>query len=195
MQLQGCSLISFWVMLQVMGRLVSDGYQVVTQQYLFPAHTLSREEAACVEYHIALASQKFVGNSVSSFSALLILERQRAAAWAAYYNGGNIPMSAAVPLYKLPWVFTFNSWSAKYDYMLKAAVRSAAAMGGKTLIPYCLFGGDDSSPIAVWLKVSLPKTFVHMLLVSCQRTGKVRGGGGGGGGKFKSFESRIFSAA
>ena len=136
---------------QVMVRLVAGGYQVVTQTYLFPNHGLSREEAACVEYYIALESRKFLGNSVSSYSAMLILERQSRGAWASYYNGGNIPMSAAVPLYKLPWVFTYNSWSAKYDYMLKAAVRSG--LEADLLVPYCLFTGNKTSPVAAWLQV------------------------------------------
>ncbi len=140
------------LLLQVMMRLVSGGYQVVTQQYLFPTHTMSREEAACVEYYIALESSKFVGNSVSSFAAVLILERQKVGRWATYYNGGNIPMSAALPLYKLPWVFTYNSWSSSYDYMLKAAVRSG--LEAETFVPYCLFSGDKAAPVAKWLQVS-----------------------------------------
>ena len=133
-------------------RLVSGGYQVVTSAYLFPAMNLSREEAACVEFYIAMESERFLGNSVSSFSAMLILERQKQGGWSASYNGGNIPMSAAVPLYKLPWVFTYNSWSAKYDYMLKAAVRSGLAFD--SFVPYCLFSGNMTSPIVSWLQVS-----------------------------------------
>ncbi len=134
-----------------MSKLIKGGYQVVTQRYLFPKHSLSREEAACVEYYLALGAGRFLGNSVSLFSAMLILERQNKGAWASYYNGGNIPMSAAVPLYKLPWVFTYNSWSAKYDYMLKAAVRSG--LEADHLLPHCLFAGNRTSAIAKWLQV------------------------------------------
>lgn len=140
------------LVLQVMFSLVSGGYQVVTSAYLFPSMDLSREEAACVEFYIAMESDKFLGNSVSSFAAMLILERQKQGAWSASYNGGNIPMSAAVPLYKLPWVFTFNSFSSKYVYMLKAAVRSGLAFD--TFVPYCLFSGNMTSPIVDWLQVS-----------------------------------------
>ena len=131
----------------------------MTSAYLFPAMNLSREEAACVEFYIAMDSEKFLGNSVSSFSAMLILERQKQGGWSASYNGGNIPMSAAVPLYKLPWVFTYNSWSAKYDYMLKAAVRSGLAFD--SFVPYCLFSGNMTSPIVSWLQVST--AFRHMM--------------------------------
>ena len=39
--------------------------------------------------------------------------------------------SQSLPLlHKVPWVFTYNSWSAPYDYMLKGAVRSAAKFDG-----------------------------------------------------------------
>lgn len=145
--------------LQVMMDLVSGGYKIVTARYLysdeeqslFGHRVLGREQMACVDYYLALKSEKFIGNSVSTFSAMLLLERQRQEAWASYYNGGNIPLSAKMPLYHLPWVFTYNSWSFQYDYMLKAAVRSGLQHG--TLKPYCLFAGDGSAPIVEWLKV------------------------------------------
>ena len=145
--------------LQVMANLISGGYHVVTRSYLFPDHDrllmegeFSREQLACVDYYLALESSFFIGNSVSSFSAMLLLERQRQGTWASYYNGGNVPMSVALPLFHLPWVFTYNSWSAKYDYMLKAAVRSGLDQG--MLKPYCLFAGDATAPIVAWLEVS-----------------------------------------
>lgn len=67
---------------------------------------------------------RFIGNSVSTFAALGLVERRHRGRWAAYYNGGNIPLASVMPpLHRLPWVFTYNSWSSHYDYMLKAAVR------------------------------------------------------------------------
>ncbi|GFR49842.1 hypothetical protein Agub_g11783, partial [Astrephomene gubernaculifera] len=110
-----------------------------------------REFAALVEYFVGLRAERFIGNSVSTFAALGLLERRRAGLWAAYYNGGNIPLSSLLPaLHRLPWVFTYSSWGdGSYDYMLKAAVRSALAT--RSLVPYCVFSGDLSSPIASWL--------------------------------------------
>ena len=61
-----------------------------------------------------------------------------------------MPLNAMVPLYKLPWVFTYNSWSHQYDYMVMAAVRTAQAVGG--LKAYCLFTGDETATIYNWLK-------------------------------------------
>lgn len=36
---------------------------------------LSREESALVDYYLGLNAHQFVGNSVSSFSAMIIMER------------------------------------------------------------------------------------------------------------------------
>ncbi len=52
-----------------------------------------------VGYSLALAAHQFAGNSVSVFSALLVLQRWQADRFATYYNGGNIPLEALLPLY------------------------------------------------------------------------------------------------
>lgn len=52
-----------------------------------------------VDYYVALRCSQFIGNSVSTSSALLIMERWRADRFATYYNGGNIPLEAFLPLY------------------------------------------------------------------------------------------------
>lgn len=56
-------------------------------------------------------------------------------------------------------MFTYNSWSEKYDYMMKAAVRSAIQVGG--VMPYCMFAGDEASAVYRFLlesgvQVSVP---------------------------------------
>lgn len=109
----------------VLERLRAAGYHLVTSHEAFPdsAH-MHREQRALVEYFLGLAAHRFLGNSVSSFAALALVERRHLGRWAAYYNGGDIPMAQILPVvHKLPWVFTYNSWSGNYDYMLKAAVR------------------------------------------------------------------------
>ncbi|KAG2430860.1 hypothetical protein HXX76_009834 [Chlamydomonas incerta] len=109
-----------------------------------------REYRAMIEYFVGLRAQRFIGNSVSTFAALGMLERRRAGRWAAYYNGGNIPLASVLPLlHRLPWVFTYNSWSGQYDYLLKGAVRSALAT--RSFQPYCIFMGNETSAIHSWL--------------------------------------------
>lgn len=53
-----------------------------------------------VDYCLAMRSQQFAGNSVSMFSALVIMERWHVRSFATYYNGGNIPLEAVMPLYQ-----------------------------------------------------------------------------------------------
>ncbi|EFJ43295.1 hypothetical protein VOLCADRAFT_106875 [Volvox carteri f. nagariensis] len=136
---------------KVISRLVDAGYRVITSNDVFPEamRNADREIKALVEYYVGFGASRFIGNSVSTFAALALLERRHRDLWAAYYNGGNIPVAPYLPVHKLPWVFTYNSWSGKYDYMLKAAVRSAAHFD--SLKPYCIFDGNTSSLIGRWL--------------------------------------------
>ncbi|KXZ50966.1 hypothetical protein GPECTOR_14g21 [Gonium pectorale] len=110
-----------------------------------------REFAAMIEYFLGMRAQRFIGNSVSTFAALGLMERRHAGRWAAYYNGGNVPLASMLPqLHRMPWVFTYNDWSPDYDYMLRGAVRSALAI--RSLLPHCVFQGDPGSAIAQWLR-------------------------------------------
>ena len=45
--------------------------------------------------------RSFIGNSVSTFSALAMLERRHRGLWAAYYNGGNLPIAPYLPVHKV----------------------------------------------------------------------------------------------
>ncbi len=52
-----------------------------------------------VQHYLALDAHQFVGNSVAVQDALLIMERWHAGRYATYYNGGNIPLEAHIPLF------------------------------------------------------------------------------------------------
>jgi len=142
----------------IMAHLQASGYKVVTSLALIPkmaeilGHevTMPRDVMACVDFSLALLASKFVGNSVSTLSALALLERRHNGRWATYYNDGNIPLTIPLPiLHKMPWVFTYNSWSPLYDDVLKVAVVSAL---NHSFIGYCLFSGDPQSGIYRWLE-------------------------------------------
>lgn len=63
----------------------------------------------------------------------------------------QIPLAAKLPYFRLLWVFTYNSWSPKYDYMLKASVRSAADKA-PLLLPICIFSGKpQNAKLHSWL--------------------------------------------
>ena len=65
------------------------------QRLLVPLPSLPLQ----VQYYLALGAHQFAGNSVALGDALLIMERWRANLYATYYNGGNIPLEAYLPLF------------------------------------------------------------------------------------------------
>jgi hypothetical protein len=50
----------------------------------------------------------------------------------------------------MPWVFTFNDWSAgtEYDHMVKAAVTSAIEVA--RMKPFCMYSGSTTSEMYQW---------------------------------------------
>lgn len=135
----------------VLTKLKLAGYSVVvSSDVIGEKKTLKREERAMVEYYLALSARKFIGNSVSTFSALVILERQLKGMWASYYNMGDIPLADYIPFFVTPWVFTYNGNSPHYDYMLKTSVLSAKHVG--QLQPYCIYDGSENDSIYQWMQ-------------------------------------------
>ena len=51
----------------------------------------------------------------------------------------------------MPWVFTYNDWSAgtEYEYMVKAAVTSA--IEAARMKPFCMYSGSEAAPMHKWL--------------------------------------------
>eukprot|EP01026_Neomeris_dumetosa_P028301 TRINITY_DN2291_c0_g1_i11.p3 TRINITY_DN2291_c0_g1~~TRINITY_DN2291_c0_g1_i11.p3 ORF type:complete len:222 (-),score=9.13 TRINITY_DN2291_c0_g1_i11:618-1283(-) len=88
-----------------------------------------------------MESQAFIGNSVSSFSAVLLLERQFSNKWSSYYNSGDIPMSSFLDFYKLPWVVYSNCESIETSDM--QLLESAARMGSWNIYLYCIGNVDQ----------------------------------------------------
>jgi hypothetical protein len=140
----------------VLAAMAAAGYAPVQGR---PGDALPRELRALVEFEVALRAERFLGNSVSTFSALAILQRRGAGRWAGYYNGGDIPLVQVLPLFPTPWVFTFNSWSQGYEPMLKAAVNSALRHG--FVSPHCVFAGDGAAPIARWMEARGVRVIRH----------------------------------
>ena len=105
---------------------------------------LEREVGAAVDYHVALKSKRFIGNSVSTFSALLLHVRKNGDDF--HYNGGSIPIHEAMfsdytqrrdKLTK--WVFVYSSKTSYYNDMIKVALKSALKY--TTIVPVCIYYG------------------------------------------------------
>lgn len=134
---------------RILEKLRTAGYKVVTSKDFPAAFSGDREINAIVEYEVAMGAHKFIGNSVSTFSALLLFQRRYLGRWASYYNGGNVPIAEFLPTDLLPWVFSYNSYNPQSDYMVKAAIRSALKY--HTIKPYCLWSGNKTAPIYKWM--------------------------------------------
>lgn len=131
--------------------LATAGYTVVTsadfpaRAKFAPSHDVGLN--ALLDFEVSLLSARSIGHSVSSFSALSLLQRRHIGKWASYYNGGAVPLAELLPLERLPWVFSYSSATPHLDYSVKAAVKSA--IRHRTLLPVCLFTlapPSDSTP-------------------------------------------------
>ena len=146
-----------------------DTFTVVTKDMLLdegdPLLSEPRELSAAVDYTLATRAAEFVGNSVSTFSAFLLFDRQRRGVPCWHYNGGGVPLrdagflkpkaSLAVPTLRTPlkWVFTINAgpspFSQSFANMVKVAVISARRH--TSLVPVCITTGEPTSELSRWL--------------------------------------------
>lgn len=108
--------------------LTQAGYDVITSKCELP-----REMCAAVDYYSALSARQFVGNSVSTFSALLIMQRRHSGRYAAYYNGGTLPLAQWMPFFKLAWIVMSEpqdfETEASWIDNLKESVESGVSVG------------------------------------------------------------------
>lgn len=146
------------------------------------------EAGAAGDYELALRAERFVGSGRDPFSALALAERRRARRWAGLYAGfAAPPLRRAAPLLDAPWVFTLNSWSLAQEVYVRAAVASAEAQGG--VVPHCVFAGDESAPVAQWLRsrgvqvLPYQPTWAERLKRAARAGGGAGATAGGGGSK------------
>jgi len=125
---------------------------VINYHDILTEGNISREERAAIEYQLAVEhADYFLGNSISTFSAVIIRERRKHHAWAGSYNRGVIPLSEFLPGFKVPWVFTVHAIDETYDEMVKSAVRSGITKAD--LSPYCIVHATSySSDLVGWLR-------------------------------------------
>ena len=135
-----------------------------------------REYLAAIDFAVCSTAEVFVGNSVSSFTALLLLTpiETRNARRRFHYNGGNVPLAAVLgaqpprrpgtgddgPRLK-KWVFATSAESTReYDELTRVAVRSAQQV--TSLLPVCIFLGEPrASPLARWLEAEGVVVLAH----------------------------------
>ena len=157
-------------------------YALYSKETLVPdvlnklSYARSRDVLAAIDFAVCSMAHTFVGNSVSTFAAYQLVQRERrrseqlGASEGFHYNGGDIPLrsmlfdpvrirvhgrshisdaSSADQLRRLKWVFAVNGNMRSYDDMAKVAVVSAQA--NTTLIPVCVFTGRRNA-LSRWLE-------------------------------------------
>lgn len=131
-----------------------DAYPNIYQQFSLTSH---RDVLALVDFAVALEADQFIGNCVSTWSAMIELRRKilnPRLPTTFHYNGGPIPLSYYMPInpkrkydgdfqqYEtakpIKWVFTMIAGASQLAiHHMKVAVMSAIA--NTTLVPYCLY--------------------------------------------------------
>ena len=111
-----------------------------------------REFQAAVQYFTAVHhADKFMGNTVSTLSAIITRQRHQHNSWSFQYNVGPVPLATVFPGFRFPWVFIARGSDKSYDTMLKIAVESA--LSETSLMPYALLHQSESEhPRTGWLR-------------------------------------------
>lgn len=143
--------------------------------------TLQRELCAAIDYYYALSAKQFVGNSVSTFSALLIMERRQLGQYATYYNGGTLPVAQWLPFYKLAWILVTGPLASNGDLSkadgwverAKSSIESGIRLAN--VLPFVLLAAPAGQTeqiikhvanLGAWLKAR----GVPMLIQTCSAT-------------------------
>lgn len=162
-------------------RTLPSRYKLLSKHELAPElATGTREFLAAVDFAVGERARIFIGNSVSTYSALMLMRRSEAGVstgalcghkYAAdfHYNGGNVPLSDVLfdtPLCSqrpFKWVFTLNAHAtndpdAIYAQMARVAVLSARSR--TRLVPVCVFEGAPNA-MTEWMRGNGVRVIFH----------------------------------
>ena len=109
----------------------------------------ARDLWSLVDYFVCQNIPLFIGNSVSTFSALQILIRNGQSSF--WYNTGSIPLAMIVRAFAIPLVYTYTELSATSGkYLLTASIKSALKIMPHNPI-HILYHGDLDVDFIHWL--------------------------------------------
>ena len=161
-------------------KLWAAGYKLINKDELIPemlaniSYAAGRDLLAAVDYAISGFADTFVGNSVSTFSAFIMLERERRCATSNrparcrgfHYNGGSIPLRDVLfhgysppqsQQRRLKWVFTLTQGAS--PEFIEAARTAVVSMSQHTrLVPVCIMSSlrdvdiNASTPLIRWMQ-------------------------------------------
>lgn len=118
-----------------------------------------RDIWALMDYSICGSLPFFVGNSVSTFTALQIASRQQEGSY--WYNSQNIPLGDVWDIYQIPVVYSYTELSdPKGKYMLQASISSLRQHMPHNKISILYHGKQDVS-FQQWLRNRNVTVFEH----------------------------------
>ena len=119
---------------------------------------LSREEYkaryrdlwAVLDYFTCSQMKHFVGNSVSTWSALQIAKRNGYSSW---YNSQSIPLAGIIPIFPIPIVYTYTELSQLVGkVLLKISILSVREHLGNRQPIHILYHGHMDTKFIDWLR-------------------------------------------
>ena len=123
---------------------------------------------AAIDFFIMKKSNVFIGNSVSTFSAMHMIHRKHLGLPYVVYNGGNIPLEPIMfnqnvidrPHGRLTWILTVDgTFITEFD-MIKASIRSAQL--NTNLLIFCIYDGEQNG-FTSWMENHGIVIFYHKL--------------------------------
>jgi hypothetical protein len=120
-------------------------------------HQYLRDVWALVDFHVCLSLGKFVGNSVSTWSALQIALRNSNNAY--WYNSQYIPIADVWKAYDIPIVYSYTELSCgSGKLLLQASISSVIQHNSGTTI-HVIYHGQRDEIFLQWLRSR--KVVVH----------------------------------
>ncbi|GMH46729.1 hypothetical protein TrVE_jg12152, partial [Triparma verrucosa] len=108
-----------------------------------------RDICAIVDFLVCSSLKNFIGNSVSTFSALQIAQRFGEATW---YNSRSIPLANVLKAYAMPIAYTYTEESAETGkFMLMTSILSAKLHNPNCPI-HILYHGSSDTTFQAWLE-------------------------------------------
>ena len=110
-----------------------------------------RDLWALVDFFACKTLPHFIGNSVSTFSAIQIALHDGSSAY--WYNSQSIPLSQAWHVYQVPIVYTYTETSAKAgQHFLRASIASVRRKMPHNKI-HVLYHGSQDTKFRTWLNI------------------------------------------
>lgn len=110
-----------------------------------------RDIMAAMDFFLCERIDSFIGNSVSTFSAVQIAKRMgKNSSW---YNSRSIPLAPMLDVYLIPIIYTYTELSQEVGmHLLKTSILSARKVFGMRTDIHVIYHGSRDTKFLNWLK-------------------------------------------